>query len=243
MKRSCKIYETPQDLAEAFAIELISRIKKAKKDNSTLTIAISGGSTPKLLLSVLAEKYKTAVDWGMVKLFWVDERCVPPDDAESNFGMTDKILLSKVLIPAGNIFRIRGEDDPVKEASRYSAVITGNTGNKNNIPYFDIVILGMGDDGHTASIFPGNDKLLYNNSICETAVHPVSGQWRITITGKVINNAKAIFILVTGEKKSDIVRRIFSNSEDTKIFPAGHINSVEGITSWLLDKDAGQFIL
>jgi 6-phosphogluconolactonase len=242
MNIAYKIFSSPEELADYFAGELIVRIKAAEKEKKPLAIAISGGNTPKLLFSVLGEKYSSSVDWSFVKFFWVDERCVPPDDPESNFGMTEKILLDKIEIPSGNVFRIIGEDDPSKEALRYSAVIERYTRSKRNIPVFDIVILGMGDDGHTASIFPGNERLLSSDKICETAVHPLSGQRRITITGKVINNSDEIFFLVTGNKKSQIVNDIFRNSSVSGIFPAAHIKSVNGKTRWLLDNDAAKFI-
>lgn len=243
MKRSYRIYETPEILAEAFAEELVARIRKAEKDKSTLTIAVSGGNTPRLLFSVLAEKYSKAVKWSFVKLFWVDERCVPPDNPESNYGMTERILLRKINISSGNVFRISGEADPEKESSRYSETIRKNTRRKKNIPVFDIIILGMGDDGHTASIFPGNEKLFTSEKICEVAAHPVSGQKRITITGKVINNAEAIFFIVTGNKKADIVNDIFRNSAVSGIYPAYHVSSLKGITTWLLDNYAGKYIV
>jgi 6-phosphogluconolactonase len=243
LKRIYKIFPSPQDLAEKFAEDLADRIKKAEKAGSPVTLAISGGKTPLLLFSLLAEKYSSVLPWSMVRLFWVDERCVLPDDPESNFGMTEKILLSKIEIATENIFRIRGEADPVKEALRYSDVIMANTYKNENLPVFDIVILGMGDDGHTASIFPGNIELLSSEKICDTAVHPATGQRRITITGKVINNAETIFILVTGLNKAKIVNEIFYNSANAGMFPAAHIQSTYGKTIWLLDIEAGKFVI
>ena len=237
-----KIFSSPEELANYFAAELIDRIKAAEKRKKFLSIAISGGNTPGLLFSVLSEKYSSSVDWSFVKLFWIDERCVPPDDPESNFGMTEKMLLSKIEIPSGNVFRIIGEDDPSKEALRYSAVIERYTRSKRHIPVFDVAILGIGDDGHTASIFPGNEQLLLSHKICETAVHPLSNQRRITITGKVINNSEEIFFLVTGSNKSQIVNDIFRNSSVSGMFPAAHIKSVNGTTTWLLDDEAAKFI-
>jgi 6-phosphogluconolactonase len=237
-----KIFLTPEELANGFAEELIGLIKVAEKRKTSLTIAISGGSTPRLLFSVLSEKYSSAVDWSVVKLLWVDERCVPPDDVESNFGMTNKILLSKIEIPSENVFRIRGEDDPEKEAERYSVVIDNQIRQINSIPVFDIVLLGMGEDGHTASIFPGNEKLFSSKKNCDVAVHPVSGQNRITLTGKVINNARSVFFLVTGISKADIVNEIFRNSAVSGMFPAAHVRSLNGKTTWLLDNEAGKFI-
>ena len=238
MNRSIKIFPTPQDLAESFASDLAKSINKAAEKNEYITVALSGGSTPRLSFSLLAEKYSQSVDWNYVHLFWVDERCVPPDDPESNFGMTNRFLLSRIKIPKKNIHRIRGEADPVKEAERYSAEIMKYTLQKNHLPSFNIMILGMGDDGHTASIFPGNTKLFSVKKFCDTAVHPVSGQRRITLTGKVINNAGEIFILVTGGKKAKIMNEIFSKNENSAMFPAAHINSNNGSTNWLLDEEA-----
>ena len=238
-----KIFLSPEELANGFAEELIGFIKAAERKKKFLTIAVSGGNTPRLFFTVLSEKYSKEVDWRVVKLFWVDERCVPPDDTESNFGMTNRILLSKIEIPSGNVFRIKGEEDPVKEAARYSGVIDNQIRQKNSIPVFDIILLGMGEDGHTASIFPGNEKLFSSKINCAVAVHPVSGQKRITITGKVINNARSVFFLVTGKNKADIVNEIFRNSAVSGMFPAAHVRSLNGITTWLLDNEAGKFIV
>jgi 6-phosphogluconolactonase len=243
MKRKVKIFRKPHDLAGYFAKVLSTRINRAAKKEEPINIALSGGSTPKILFSILAEKYGRSTSWNYVHIFWVDERCVPPDDPESNFGMTEKILLSKIEIPSGNVFRIIGEDDPSKEALRYSAVIERYTRSKKNIPVFDIVILGMGDDGHTASIFPGDKRLLASEKICETVVHPFSNQKRVTVTVKVINNSKEIYFLVTGIKKSEIVNEIFRNSSVSGMFPAAHIKSINGTTTWLLDNEAAKFIL
>jgi len=242
MKLSYIIFQTPQDLAEAFAADLADKIKKAADGKEYLNIALSGGNTPKILFTVLAEKYSQSLDWCYVHFFWVDERCVPPEDPESNFGMTKQFLLDKIKIPRKNIHRMRGENDPGREAERYSEEILKYVCKGKYLPVFDIMILGIGDDGHTASIFTGNTELLSSEKICGTSVHPVSGQIRITLTGKVINNSKEIFFLVTGEKKSDIVYKIISKSSDTVTFPAANIFSVHGKTIWLLDEESGRFI-
>ena len=149
----------------------------------------------------------SAVDWSFVHFFWGDERCVPPDDPESNFGMVNSGFLSKIDIPAINIHRIRGEEDPSTEAVRYSSEIVNYTRTTCGLPVFDQIILGMGEDGHTVSIFPSNSEMLYSEKICEVATHPLSGQKRITITGKVINNSDVVTFLVTGHSKADVVER------------------------------------
>ena len=170
------------EVAKSFSDYLEEQIKK----NKTTHIALSGGSTPKVVFDYMAEHYKD-VDWSTVHLYWGDERCVPPTDSESNYKMTVEHLLSKITIPKDNIHRVHGEDLPELEAERYSKVLEEELPIVNNIPQFDLVILGMGDDGHTASIFPHEIELWDSKNTCEVAVHPDSGQRRITITGKLIN--------------------------------------------------------
>lgn len=237
-----KVFPTPEDLALAAAEEIASELEKRTKRKSRSAVAVSGGNTPALLFSVLADKYRNRINWANVNLFWVDERCVAPDDPESNFGMTERNLLSKVEIPSGNIFRMRGEADPQQEAERYSEVVGRNVRMRKGFPVFDLVLLGMGEDGHTASIFPGNDKLMTSDKICETSVHPVTKQRRITLTGKVINNARSVYFLVTGKKKSGIVEEIYRNNAGVQKYPAANIKPVFGKTTWLLDSEAGMFI-
>jgi 6-phosphogluconolactonase len=240
MNTDYKIFPTPQHLAEAFAMDLAKRINSTAEKGKYLSVALSGGQTPRLLFTVLAEKYSSSINWNHVHFFWVDERCVPPDDPESNFGMTKQLLLDKINIPQDNIHRMYGEDDPDKEAERYSGEIITHVRNKNMIPLFGIIILGMGEDGHTASIFPGNERLLFSNKICEIAIHPVSQQKRITLTGKVINNAEEIFFLVTGIRKSQIINEIIKKYTNSAMFPASHIKSLNGKTIWLIDEEAAK---
>jgi 6-phosphogluconolactonase len=239
LNRIVRIFRTPEELAETFALELVNRIREAEVKRSSFTIALSGGSTPALLYSILAEKHGNAIDWSFVHLFWGDERCVGPGDPESNFGMTDKKLISKINIPASNIHRVKGEADPVKEAVRYSEEIVRYTRTEKNIPVFDQIILGMGEDGHTASIFPENKELLTGEKICDVALHPVSGQKRITITGKVINNADEITFLVTGHSKAHVIEQIFKEEAS---FPASLIVPLHGKIIWFIDEKAGELI-
>jgi 6-phosphogluconolactonase len=239
LKRPFIIYKTPQALAEAFALELIKEITEAADKKSPFTIALSGGRTPGILYSVLAENYGQAVDWQYVHFFWGDERCVPPDDPESNFGAVASIFLSRIDIPEMNIHRIRGEADPEAEAVRYSSEIIDNTRSSGGIPAFDHIILGMGGDGHTVSIFPSNTELLYSDKLCEVAAHPLTGQKRVTITGKVINNSDAVTFLVTGHSKAKMVEQIFKKESD---FPASFIIPAHGRLIWLLDEKAGRYV-
>jgi 6-phosphogluconolactonase len=242
MNEIIKIFPTPQSLAESLALDLVSQIREADSGDHPFTIALSGGSTPRLLFSVLGDLYASSVPWDKVHFFWVDERCVPPEDHESNFGMTNEVLFSKIKIPRENIHRMKGEDDPVKESERYSREINDFSAKRNDLPFFDIMLLGLGEDGHTASIFPGNEKLFLTDKTCTTAVHPSTGQTRITITGKIINNAASVILLVTGKNKAVIVNKIMEKHKNKKQFPASFVKPTDGRLYWYLDEAAGSLI-
>ncbi len=151
---------SPSELAEKFAYEMTRMITESVKNSATFTVALSGGSTPELLFTVLGGNYAESVDWKYVHFFWGDERCVPPGNPESNFGMAQKEFLGRIDIPSINIHRIRGEDDPENEAVRYSDEILMFAANRDGLPLFDLILLGLGEDGHTASIFPGHSDFL-----------------------------------------------------------------------------------
>jgi len=203
-----------------------------------LTVALSGGSTPKRLFKLWAEQYRDTIDWSKIRFFWGDERCVPPNHEESNYGMTKQLLFNHVYLPEENIHRVIGEADPTAEAIRYSAEISDNTEASEGYPVFDLVILGMGSDGHTASIFPHQMDLLESEKFCAVADHPESGQQRITLTGPVINRAKAVAFLVTGESKQEKVSAILGREEGANQFPAAHIMPQSGDLHWFMDEAA-----
>ena len=235
MEPELKIYDDAASVTDAFAIHLDQWIKESK--SPFFHVALSGGSTPKLLFRHLAEKYKDTIDWSKVHFWWGDERMVPADDDESNYKMTNELLLSQVDIPEDNIHRVHGEEDPSTESARYSDEIESLVPEKETWPAFDLIILGMGDDGHTASIFPNQMELLHSLDVCEVATHPSSGQKRITLTGKVLNSAEKTAFLVTGENKADRLQEIFSNSEKGRLLPAFHIHPA-GELYWFVDKAA-----
>jgi 6-phosphogluconolactonase len=237
METIIRISQNEAELAIDLAKELAALINKAGKKGKVLTVALSGGNTPRLLFSILGEQYTSKVSWKSVHFFWGDERCVPPEDINSNYGMTKKLLLDKIDIPARNIHRLRGEDDPEKEALRYSREINKFTVMRWNFPVFDIIILGLGEDGHTASIFPGNERVMKTDKVCAVTVDPGSGQKRITLTRPVINNAINIIFLVSGSNKARIISEILDNP-DTVDYPAASIKPVFGQLKWYLDLDA-----
>ncbi|MCX6259588.1 MAG: 6-phosphogluconolactonase [Bacteroidia bacterium] len=239
MNEIIKIFPTPQSLAESLALDLVNKIREADTRDYPFAIALSGGNTPKLLFSILGDQFANFAKWNKVHFFWVDERCVPPDDSESNFAMTNEVFLSRIDIPQENIHRIKGEDDPVKEAERYSKEISNFTVQRAGLPFFNVILLGLGEDGHTASVFPGNERLFLSDKICITAVYPSTGQKRITITGKVINNSANIIFLVTGKNKAMIVNNIVRQRDNNKQFPASYVKNADGRIFWYLDEAAG----
>ncbi len=206
-------------------------------------LALSGGSTPKIIFQTLAEMYKEKINWSKIHLFWGDERCVPPESDESNYGMTKKYLLDYIDIPKKNVHPVDGNNIPEEETVRYSDEIKNIVRVKNGFPKFDLVILGIGEDGHTASIFPDQMSLLNSEKICEVAVHPGSGQKRITLTGKVINNAEEIIFLITGESKANIVKELFSKDEiKVKKYPAANISPGNGTLEFFMDENAAKLL-
>jgi 6-phosphogluconolactonase len=236
-----KILQNKDELAADFAGEIAVLINMAASRGRIITIALSGGSTPKLLFSELASRYAELVKWDYSHFFWGDERCVPPHDPESNFGMTNRIFLEKIKIPHDNIHRVLGEDDPEKEAVRYAGEIKKFTRERHGLPVFDLIILGLGDDGHTASIFPGQAELLTSENICSISCHPVTGQKRITLTGPVINNAETVIFLVSGASKAEVVADIIEKPGITD-YPAAAIGPTAGVLKWYLDMDAASML-
>lgn len=208
----------------------------ATQDQEKITIALSGGSTPTLLFQILADEFADKIDWSNVHLFWGDERCVAPDDEQSNFGQCKSLLLDKISIPEKNVHRVLGENDPITEAQRYGAEISEHvSANSAGLPTFDLMILGMGSDGHTASIFPHQIELLNSESTCAVADHPESGQKRVTITGKVLNASKQVVFLITGAAKSQVLATVVDQSGTQ--YPATHIQP-EGSLTFFLDEGA-----
>jgi 6-phosphogluconolactonase len=229
-------------VANAFAADLVELLQTLTASQTKVSVSLSGGSTPKLLFEVLAKKFNHSVDWSKIQFFWGDERCVPPTDQESNFGEAERLFLSKIEIPTGNIYRVHGEADPASERVRYGQLIAANVeSNESGTPSFDIMLLGMGDDGHTASIFPAQIELLKSDQICEIATHPQSGQKRITVTGKIINASKHVFFLVTGAGKADVLSEIFGKTGNFESYPTSHLAPPCGATFYL-DQAAGEKI-
>jgi 6-phosphogluconolactonase len=235
---SINVFSSPLETARQFALYFIDLAAEKKK----LNVALSGGSTPKLFFDYLAEYHSRSEIWRGINLFWGDERCVPPDHEQSNFRMTKKHLLAGINIPEENINRISGEADPQNEAQRYSRLLNKKLNSQNGFPSFDLVILGLGDDGHTASIFPDQMELLQSEKVCDVALHPVSGQKRITLTGKTLNSSAQVVFLVTGADKKEKVFEILKKRNHWKNYPAAYVDPPGGKLTWFLDAAAAALL-
>lgn len=218
--------------------EQFSRLARESVEVSgRLTVAFSGGSTPKHLYSLLASPdYKNRIPWNNVELFWGDERCVPPDHPESNFRMTQEALLSNIEIPAANIHRMRGERQPQAAAAEYEKELQKLFGlDSGGLPRFDLILLGIGEDGHTASLFPRSDALNETKHLVIAPFVEKLNSYRLTLTLPVLNNAAEVWFLVTGASKAAALKEIFSGSSDV---PAAKVQPVNGKLTWFITRDA-----
>ena len=242
IKRELKKFNTPQLLAEQITNELLTSIENKNGDNFYL--AVSGGSTPKILFRLLASpEFAERILWDKLHIFWSDERCVPPDDSESNYGMTKNLLLDKVKIDKNNVHRIIGESEPKEEAKKYAEITNSIVKDKkNNLPQFDWILLGMGSDGHTASLFPNQKLEFVSGNLFGVATHPTSGQKRISMTDELINNSSRITFLVTGGEKAKTLKEIFSDNNAINKYPASRVHSINGISEWYVDEAAAELL-
>jgi 6-phosphogluconolactonase len=236
-----KIYKSPKKVYKALAKEFYKITFSSKQ--ARFNLALSGGNSPLGLFDRIVEKFTDKINWERIHLWWGDERCVDPDNNASNYFHAKEHLISKVSIPEENIHRIRGEEDPEKEAERYSNEIMQNLNYRGENPVFDIIILGIGEDGHTASIFPDQLELFEDEKNCAASQHPLSGQNRITLTGRVLNNANIVCFVVTGEKKAQRIAEIMNDDEAAKLLPAYYISPKNGKLIWFIDEAAGAKIM
>lgn len=233
-----KTFKETNELVKAFSKYFVSKINLKDGD---FNVALSGGSTPRIWFEELAKNHKESIDWNRIHLYWGDERCVPPDDEDSNYGMTKKYLLDHINIPEGNIHRILGELAPKQAAKLYEKELA-LVSPQSAMPVFDLVILGLGEDGHTASIFPHQMELWNSNKLCVVATHPDSGQQRVSLSGRVINGARSVAFLVTGYKKAEKVMEIIDKKACSIRYPASRVLVENNNLFWFLDKPAASLI-
>ena len=219
-------------LAQAFA----NAARAAVAQGETFEVALSGGTTPKAAYLLLAcEPFRSQIDWSTVFVYFGDERCVPPDNPASNYRMAYEALLSAVPIPAEHVFRMRGEIDPAIAANEYASLIRARLGDH---PHFDLVLLGLGDNAHTASLFPGTAPDLDDNALVRAVNVQSENMWRITLTPETINGARSVVFAVEGAAKAPALHAVLEGPRDATQWPAQIVQPSHGTLTWLVDEAA-----
>ena len=231
---------TPQELFAAAAEEVVRTANEAVTQRGRFTIALAGGSTPKSLYNLLATNARTALPWDRMFFFWGDERHVPPTDPESNYRMVEEAMLSKIPVAAGNVFRIKAENpDAAAAAEDYEQTLRKFFAlESGQFPRFDLILLGMGPDGHTASLFPGTaalqekSRLVVANWVEKMKTH------RISLTLPVLNAARCVTFLVSGTDKATVLRTVLEENVPPEQYPAKLVKPSDGKLIWLIDRAA-----
>jgi 6-phosphogluconolactonase len=235
-----RILTTPQELFEAAAEEVVRAAQDSVTQRGRFTIALSGGSTPKSLFNLLATNARNVFPWDRTFFFWGDERHVPPTDADSNYRMAEEAMLSKIPVPAGNVFRITAENpDAAAAAEAYEQTLRKFFQlEPGQVPVFDLILLGMGPDGHTASLFPGTAGLHEKSKI-------VIANWvdklkasRLTLTLPVLNAARCVLFLVSGTDKAPVLRAVLEEDVPAEQYPSKLVRPSSGKLIWLVDRAA-----
>jgi 6-phosphogluconolactonase len=237
-----QVWPTAEAMAVASAKLFATKVEQAVKTRGIARVAISGGSTPKRTFELLADPagpFLATVPWDKLQLFWVDERCVGPENPESNYGVARERLLSKVPIPEKHVFRMEGELDPEEAASRYESTLRNVMKLEGaESPAFDLVTLGMGPDGHTASLFPNTEGLNEMGRLVIANHVPQKDTWRISLTWPVINQAAEVAFEVEGPSKTDVLAEVLTGPRDVERLPSQLIRPSNGKLLFLLDEAA-----
>lgn len=236
-RRAIHISDSVAAFERHAADQIVRAVQESIRERGSCSLVLSGGETPRGVYRLLGtDPLKSAIDWPRVDLFFADERCVPPDDEQSNYGMVLKELVSAVPIPADNVHRMRGELEARKAADEYEDVLRNAFSGRE--PDFDVILLGVGGDGHTASLFPSTDVLEEKKRwACAVFVARLN-RWRVTLTMRAINTGRAIFVLATGQSKASVVERALTAKSPTKELPITLVQPSRGAILWMLEKEA-----
>lgn len=231
------VFQSKSEISRAAAELFTKKASEHIAKSGHFTVSLSGGSTPKALFELLATpEYSDKIDWQKVYLFWGDERCVAPDHEDSNYRMTKLALLDHIDIPAENVFRIEGEREPREAATDYLNKLRHFFKEEN--PAFDLCFLGMGDDGHTASIFPGTDAVQNTEAGVQAVYVEKFAAWRITLTAPLIKQSTLINFLVAGEGKAPALKEVFDGAYHPDLYPSQLFRDAETEVIWYLDEGA-----
>ncbi|MFN2386703.1 MAG: 6-phosphogluconolactonase [Thermoanaerobaculia bacterium] len=234
-----RVLPGPAELAEAAAREIADAASEAVADRGRFCIALSGGSTPGALHERLARSpFREELPWKRTLFFWGDERCVPPRSARSNYRMARETLLAPLRIPPAQVFRMRGEIEPGRAAHLYRDVLAKQFAAGR--PVLDLILLGLGSDGHTASLFPETRALAENRRAAVANWVPKLQEWRLTLTYPAINAARRVLFLVSGSEKAQVVARILKKERGYRRLPAARVRALSVL--WMLDEEAGALL-
>ncbi len=235
------IFDNISKLSIATAEKTIDIIRSLEKSQCKINLAVSGGSTPRSFYSLLSnEPYVSLIPWEILHFFWCDERCVDFSSSESNYGQFSNLLIDRVNIPSENIHPMNCSNDPEPGVRNYIEVLSKNASSGYDFPIFDIAFLGLGDDGHTASLFPGkiSESEVLTPVISTVAQYQNRPSQRITLTPKILNKSKNIFFLVSGNNKASILAKVLNGPKFLNKYPAQRIQPDKGRIYWMVDKDA-----
>ena len=228
-------------LSRAAADFFVSLSLSAAASEKRFSVALSGGSTPQRLFSLLASSpCRESINWSSTHFFWADERCVPKESPESNYNLVYSMLLSRLPVPGDNIHRIRGEDGPERAARGYEDLLRSLFG-QQPFPVFDLIVLGAGADGHTASIFPDSEVVRERTRLAVPVYANAPKPARVTLTLPVLNNAAQVLFLASGRAKAQVLHEILEDG-NPKRYPAGLVKPVHGRLTWLIDRDAARLL-
>jgi 6-phosphogluconolactonase len=237
-----RIFDDPSALMRAAAGEIVLATQKAVDERGRFTWALGGGSTPRALYRLLAsDPYRERMPWSAIHFFWGDERHVPPDHPDSNFRMAREAMLDAVPVPPENIHRVRAEEpDAQRAAAEYEAALRSFFAPASgDFPRFDLILLGLGKEGHTASLFPESEVLHERERLVAAPWVEAQKTFRITLTPPVLNHARRAMFLVSGEEKADALRAVLEGPREPERYPA---QIVEGDRLWMVDRSAARLL-
>jgi 6-phosphogluconolactonase len=235
---SIVVFSDTEKLTYAAADYIVKIAQESVASHGRFTFALSGGTTPRKLYGLLAtEPYRSQIDWQKVEIFWSDERCVPPDDAESNYHLAEEVMFSKLTLSPNQIHRMPADEADRDAASeKYSQEMQRVFG--ESLPHFDLIQLGMGPEGHTASLFPHQASLRENQRLVMSVTVPKPPPPRLTFTPPVLNAARHVLFLVTGKEKDDAVQAVLKGDYQPDEYPAQIVQPTQGEVTWMLDTAA-----
>jgi len=236
MNPNLQIFKDLSVLSESAAKLFIESAVQAIAERGRFLVALSGGSTPMALYRLLVD---APVDWSRMHVFWGDERCVPVDDPGNSYAQARDVLLTRVPIPVDNVHRVQSELEPAEAAQAYAATLSGFRDPPRDWPRFDLILLGMGDDGHTASLFPGSPVDEAEPIIAVTAHYQDRPADRVSLTPRVINDARQVVFLISGQSKSETLANVLKGDYHPEQLPAQRIQPTDGTLTWLVDEAAG----